>query len=303
MSFDHTRLVRCITSQFVVVLHVGAVADFSRTQEHSSLRLFLLPIIHSARAVTFSFRPPDSFLSCLVISLRTAIVTDSNTMAVCLLIFVLLCVKCTTTSTVEARLAGDNIPPNAGRLEIYYNNTWGTVSLSYFDNNDARVACYMLGFGRSGLSISRYYGGGSGPVWLDRLYCTGNELSLADCRHAGWGVSSRGHNYDVSIICDDNNNCSTDHSGCEIVWNTHMQTLYYELLNVGRHGSLSVHELQSFCGAWKNCSKNLQRVSCTFYDFSSKVLQYAVWSRFRVNNVTQFRYNRVIDSIHHHATT
>ena len=47
---------------------------------------------------------------------------------------------------VLVRLAGDNRPPNAGRLEIYYNDTWGTVCYRHFDNADADVACYMLGF-------------------------------------------------------------------------------------------------------------------------------------------------------------
>jgi len=48
---------------------------------------------------------------------------------------------------VSVRLAGDNRPPNAGRLEVYYNNTWGTVCYYGFGNTDAKVACYMLGFG------------------------------------------------------------------------------------------------------------------------------------------------------------
>ena len=48
---------------------------------------------------------------------------------------------------VKVRLAGNNRLPNAGRLEIYYDDTWGTVCDYRFDNKDAQVACYMLGFG------------------------------------------------------------------------------------------------------------------------------------------------------------
>jgi len=49
-----------------------------------------------------------------------------------------------------ARLAGDNRPSNAGRLEINFNGTWGTVCIDGFDSIDKgllQVACYMLGFG------------------------------------------------------------------------------------------------------------------------------------------------------------
>ena len=50
----------------------------------------------------------------------------------------------------EVRLRGGNATngtQRAGRLEINYNGVWGTVCDDYFDNNDAKVACYMLGFG------------------------------------------------------------------------------------------------------------------------------------------------------------
>ena len=47
---------------------------------------------------------------------------------------------------MKALLVGENRPPNAGRLLIYYDDKLGTVCGYGFDDRDAQVACYMLGF-------------------------------------------------------------------------------------------------------------------------------------------------------------
>jgi len=218
-------------------------------------------------------------------------------MKLCWLIFVLVSVKSATTSAVAVRLAGDNRLPNAGRLEIYYNNTWGTVNSRGFDNKAAKVACYMLGFGRSGLDADRYYGSGSGPVWLNYVHCTGNELSLVLCRHSTWGDYRRNHVFDVSIICGDDENCSTSHPGCESVWNTNLRSLYQQLLQ----GTSTRYQLQSFCKAWNNCSTSLQRAGCTFHNLSLsiKILEYSTWRQFRSRSAIHQRYHEVVDSMHH----
>jgi len=71
----------------------------------------------------------------------------------------------------------------------------------YFDDRDARVVCYMLGYGHSGWYISNRYGAGSGQIWLDNVTCTGTETNIGGCRHRGWGVHNCRHREDVSVSC------------------------------------------------------------------------------------------------------
>ena len=88
-----------------------------------------------------------------------------------------------------------------GRLEVYYNGTWGTVCDDYFTNAAARVVCYMLGYEDIGRRVGNRYGAGSGPIWLDNVRCNGTETNITDCRHNGWGIENCWHFEDVSVSC------------------------------------------------------------------------------------------------------
>lgn len=98
-----------------------------------------------------------------------------------------------------------------GRLEIYYNGTWGTVCDDHWDIHDATVACRMLGFTYAWTAIS--YAEtiiqrnnslvGSGPIWLDDVVCTGSESSLTECVHSGWLVHNCDHLEDAGVWCGD----------------------------------------------------------------------------------------------------
>ncbi|XP_039885249.1 deleted in malignant brain tumors 1 protein-like isoform X5 [Simochromis diagramma] len=100
------------------------------------------------------------------------------------------------------RLAGPGSTLCSGRVEVYHNNVWGTVSDYNWDLNDAEVVCRQLNCG-SALQAPRsaYFGAGTGQIWLDNVTCSGNESSLTECQHSGFGSNRCEHGQDAAVIC------------------------------------------------------------------------------------------------------
>ncbi|KAL4224249.1 hypothetical protein ACF0H5_017703 [Mactra antiquata] len=91
-----------------------------------------------------------------------------------------------------------------GRLEVFYNNAWGTVCNDYFDesNTGAKVACRQLGL--TGGTPIRVNVSGIGPIWLDNVKCEGTESSIFLCpRNVNTPIGNHncGHLEDVGVEC------------------------------------------------------------------------------------------------------
>ena len=89
-----------------------------------------------------------------------------------------------------------------GRVEVFYNETWGAVCDDSWDLIDASVVCRELGYGTAVKTyVSATSGRGNGTIWMGDVRCTGNERSLAECRHNGWGKQNCEHREDVGVVC------------------------------------------------------------------------------------------------------
>ena len=90
----------------------------------------------------------------------------------------------------------------AGRVELQYNGTWGTICGDSWDLPDADVVCRQLGYDGALRAVrDTAFGQGTGPIWLDDVQCVGNETSISHCSHLGLGAHNCRHYQDAGVVC------------------------------------------------------------------------------------------------------
>ncbi|NXG89076.1 C163A protein, partial [Stercorarius parasiticus] len=101
----------------------------------------------------------------------------------------------------ELRLS-NGTGPCSGRVEIKHEEEWGTVCDGDWTIEDAEVVCKQLQCGSAVQALNRApFGEGTGPTWLYRVDCRGDESALWNCSHTGWGAFTCPHYFDTGVVC------------------------------------------------------------------------------------------------------
>lgn len=100
----------------------------------------------------------------------------------------------------------------AGRVEVFYNGTWGSICSNSMSQLTTATMCKHLGCGDGGgIEADFKYGRGSGPTWLDHVECTEQHSSLWQCQSDPWNPQSCNNRAEEThITCTGNQKCISD---------------------------------------------------------------------------------------------
>lgn len=100
----------------------------------------------------------------------------------------------------DVRLSG-GLFQQEGRVEIFYNNEWGTICDDLWVWEDAEVVCRQLGYsGVSRLYDRAYFGEGNGSI-MKTTGCHGDESYWLQCSYTGWDTRFCYHSEDAGVTC------------------------------------------------------------------------------------------------------
>ncbi|XP_061871967.1 antigen WC1.1-like [Colius striatus] len=79
----------------------------------------------------------------------------------------------------------------SGRLQVFYNGTWGSVCSNSLTLETVSLVCKELGCGDTGTQETLLpHGRVSGPAWLDNIQCGERTSSFWQCPSAPWNAQS-----------------------------------------------------------------------------------------------------------------
>ncbi|XP_038052383.1 deleted in malignant brain tumors 1 protein-like [Patiria miniata] len=119
-------------------------------------------------------------------------------------------VAASSSGTIHVVRLVNGSNPYEGRVEVYYQDQWGTVCDDGWSIEDANVICRQLGYPPASQAWqSGHFGQGSGPIVLSIVACNGNESNIDQCNHSGWLPNGCSHAEDAAVTCGDNHVNST----------------------------------------------------------------------------------------------